>query len=285
MSPGDRSPGGASPGRIRRAVGDVRALGWGAPLRAGYEASKRFGGHTLVFGRMVPTTTEAVEGRSPFTVLDVPDAVRERTIAAADRIVDGQIELFGRDLQLGDPPDWHGVIDGDGSWPAIEWWKIDLRSEQRIGDVKWAWELGRHRHLVVLARAAHLASSEPRYLDTLERHLASWIEANPPEVGIHWYSNLEIALRSLAWLQILALAGDQLSPTLRLDMWSHLRHAGRHLVADLPYTVSTMRNNHLLGDGLGLIALGMAFGGASGDRWRRIGDRILQPSTAPAHAP
>ena len=265
---------------MRSTARDIRALGGGAPLRAAYEASKRLGGHTLVFRRLVPQSAGATPATSPFEFVDVPEGVRRRTIAAADRIVAGTIELFGRDLQLGDPPQWHAVIHTEGTWPAQDWWRIDLRSDDRPGDVKWVWELGRHRHLVILARAAHLEPSDERYLDALERQLRSWIDGNPPETGVHWYSNLEIALRSIVWLQILSLTEERLSAELRSDMWNQLRHSGRHLIADLPYSISTMRNNHLLGDALGLMALGRAFCGTTGDRWYRIGDRMFNRQLA-----
>ncbi|MGH9206936.1 MAG: heparinase II/III family protein, partial [Acidimicrobiales bacterium] len=158
-----------------------------------------------------------------------------------------------------------------------DWWKIDLRSATRPGDVKWVWELGRHRHLVVLARAALLQPDERRWVDALSAHLTSWIAANPPEVGVHWYSNLEIALRSLNWLQILALAGDQLEPSLVAEMSRTLYRSGRHLVTDLPYTLSSMRNNHLLGDALGLAALGRSFpNDKAARRWMRLGDRLFR---------
>ena len=257
-----------------RIVDDLRGLGLGAPLRMGYEASKRAGGHALVFGRLVPTRREPT-GVSPFSFGAVPEAARSRVASEANRIADGTIELFGRELILGEPPDWHAAIHNENSWPRDDWWKIDLRSDARPGDVKWAWELGRHRHLVILARAVFLELGDERYLSTLVSHLNSWIEENPPEVGVHWYSNLEISLRSLAWLQILALAERRLPPDLVRQMWRHLYHSGRHLVADLPYTISTMRNNHLLGDALGLIALGKAFTGTGGRTWTTIGDRLF----------
>lgn len=136
------------------------------------------------------------------------------------------------------------------------------------------------RRRVPSARAAHLEPLDNRYLEVLERHLKSWIDTNPPEIGVHWYSNLEIALRSISWLQILALVEDRLQPDVRAGMWRHLRHAGRHLLADLPYTASTMRNNHLLGDALGLIALGKAFGGKTGQRWASIGYRTRRRTSS-----
>jgi hypothetical protein len=261
--------------RARRALRDIRALGIGAPLRAAYEASKRIGGHRVIFGRLVPSTASSSLTHLPFRYRPVPDEVAERTLRSAEQINKGTIELFGQKLELAQPPAWHALIHTEGSWPRDPWWQIDLRSDRRPGDVKWAWELGRHRHLVILARAAALEPTEDRHHTTLANHLESWLGANPPEIGVHWYSNLELALRSISWLQILSLAGDRLPTTVTTRMVAHLHHAGRHLLADLPYTVSTMRNNHLLGDGLGLIALGTAFGGRKGDRWKAVGNRIF----------
>ena len=260
--------------RLHAAVTDVRALGWGAPVRAGYEASKRLGVHAAVFRRVdadaVPRLRSGV-----FPIFEVPAEVGDRTLAAADRVVSGEIELFGRRLTLGAPPDWHAVIHQNGRWPERPWWRLDLRSEDRPGDVKWVWELGRHRHLVLLARAVHLDPGDDRYRAALQGQLDSWVQANPPERGVHWYSNLEIAVRSLAWLQILDLAGEALDAGTRQAMAFHLYQGGRHLVRDLPYTLSTMRNNHLLGDALGLVALGTAFEGSTAARWARIGDELF----------
>ena len=181
-------------------VHDVRALGAGAPLRAAYEVSKRAGGHRVIFGALArrrppPPAFAPVlappEGISP--------SAAQRTVDAATGIVGGNVALFGRDVALGSPPDWHGLLHAEGSWPRVPWWEIDVRSTRRHGDVKWAWELGRHRHLVILARAVHLTGHD-EYRVVLEEHLKSWIRQNPPELGIHWYSNLEIALRAVAWI-------------------------------------------------------------------------------------
>lgn len=262
---------------------DLRALGVGAPARAGLEASKRLGGHAALFGHLATATGDGRQGPPvPLVTLlptapadTVPDAARRRTLAAAATIAGGTVELFGQAVAVGTDPDWHATIDGPDRWPADPWWTIDIRSDVRTGDVKWVWELGRHHHLVVLARAAHL-EPDGAWAGLLGAQLTSWLDANPPEMGIHWYSNLEIALRALAWLQILALAGHQLDLALVTRLEAVLHHSGRHLLADLPYTVSTMRNNHLVGDGLGLAVLGRAFpGDARARRWVAIGDQVL----------
>lgn len=259
------SKGGKSRVKLGEALIDVRALGALAGIRACYEASKALGGHRLVFGGV------AFLGRSPRagdvqllpgwgTRRSASGAVATRTLAEAEHIVAGHVMVFGREVRTGADPDWDATLEEESTarWPSRHWWTIDVRSGARSGDVKWTWELGRHRHLVVLARAAVLAPHGSVFLRTLEAQLRSWFVASPPEIGIHWYSNLELALRALRWLEVLGLVGDRLAADVRATMAARLAHTARHLVADLPYTVSTMRNNHLLGDGLGLLVLGAA---------------------------
>lgn len=256
---------------------DLRALGPSAVLRAGYEGSKRLGGHALLFGRL------RMDRATPRFISSLPGAAgtlsREslsRALTAAHRICEGHAAVFGEPIALPREPDWHATLDGDGRWPLIPWWQIDLRSEARIADVKWTWELARHRHLVILARAVHLDPTDEVTASFLADQLHSWLEQNPPEYGVHWYSNLEIALRALAWLQVLSLAGSALPPPLVGRMTGTLYYSARHLLLDLPYTLSSMRNNHLLGDALGLTALGKSFPtDSAARRWASIGDRIF----------
>ena len=265
---------------------DVRALGVGAPLRAMYEISKRTVGHSIVFGSVIQS------GHPPTSIRLLPqpqivsDVVRARTLQHADRIVAGQVEIFGRAVDVGDSPDWSAVIHNEASWPSIDWWKIDIRSDDRVGDVKWCWELARFRHVIILARACWLEPDVAAYQTCLRDHVSSFLDQNPAEKGVHWYSNLEIALRAFAWLQVLSLAERSLGPDLVAQAVDTMYRSGRHLVADLPYTVSTMRNNHLLGDAVGLSALGYAFGDhAFGRRWTRIGDRLITRFLASAVRP
>jgi hypothetical protein len=244
-------------GRARRLTRDVRALGASAPLRGGYEASKRLGGHAVVFG--VLGKVRARRGFAPPLALPaastVPDLAVKRAVEAAEEIASGRVVLFGRTIEVGQTPRWHDVIEREGAWADDAWWKIDIRSEARIGDVKWAWELGRARHLVVLARGAASPSAPEAVRDALERHVRSWLDQNPPERGVHWYSNLELALRSIAWSEILTLSREVLPADVVSSLEAHLGRCLRHLLADLPYTLSTMRNNHLLGDALGITVL------------------------------
>lgn len=255
---------------------DVRALGLWAPLRAMYEISKWTGGHRLVF-RTAPRNRAAPRFESPsLTACPGFDGPRRRCLAEADEIARGRVRIFGQVVNVGEDPDWHSTVTGPRRWGVLPWWRVDIRSPSKPGDVKWAWELGRHRHLVVLARAAALEPHESRWITQLQRQLTSWLCANPPERGVHWYSSLELALRSISWLQIIDLVGDQLDVELSRKLVQILHHTGRHILRELPYTISSMRNNHLLGDSLGLIALGRSFpDDDTARRWERVGSYLF----------
>lgn len=260
----------------KRALGDVRALGISAPVRLTYEASKRSGFHSLIFGahRSVPKIRS-----TPVQIgnLEPPSAAaRARTLEDAKLVLSDGVRVFGRRVPTGISEPWSHDPNTGQRWPATTaWWKIDIRSDQRLGDVKYVWEAARHRDLVVLARAARLDPDGP-WAANLETLLRGWCAQNEPERGVNWYSSLELSLRAIAWSQVLALAEGQLSGSTRERMDEQLLATARHLMVELPYTLSSMRNNHLLGDALGLIVLARLFphyGPAR--RWTRLGERLF----------
>ncbi len=232
------------------------------------------GGHRLVFGSL-----KSKAASSPSSVFrppsDLPAAAAAHAILDAASIQAGSALIFGNAVPLRPGP--HVAPDTGGVWSTDVWWHVDIRSQDRLADVKWTWELGRHRHMLILARAIWLKPDDIAHVVALREHLHAWLAQNRPERGVHWYSNLEIALRALVWLQIMPLAGERLPASLQHGMADHLFHSGMHLVADLPYTVSSMRNNHMLGDALGLMALGKAF---DRPRWWRIGHRLFEGQLA-----
>jgi hypothetical protein len=213
---------------------------------------------------------KAARAKTPMAVPDlgprapVPASAEQRALEAADRLLAGSIEVFGRTvpLHLADGPggDWHRDPVSEVTWPAHPWWRIDLRGKDRAGDVKWVWEAARHRHLVVLARAAHLRPDDHRTAGALASGLVGWSEAVPLERGVHWISNLELAVRSLAWLQALALAPHAVAGHARTVCERELRVVRRHLELGLARTAGSMPNNHLVGDLVGLAVLQRSFG-------------------------
>ncbi|GAB3957758.1 hypothetical protein GCM10027614_73840 [Micromonospora vulcania] len=186
------------------------------------------------------------------------------------------LRVFGGRVATGVSAPWGTDPLTGRQWPTDDpWWRIDIRSEARLSDVKYTWEAGRHRDLVVLARAARLDPVGP-WQDGLTGLLRAWCAESPPEQGVNWYSSLELALRAIAWNQILALVGDRLPRDVVTAMERLLLSSARHLMVELPYTVSSMRNNHLLGDALGLILLARMFPTARRARWwARTGEKMF----------
>ncbi|GAA1916003.1 alginate lyase family protein [Nocardioides lentus] len=261
--------------RLSTAVSDLRALGSSAPLRAAYELSKRSGGHTLLF-REVPDRGARSRAIGLGSAVPRSDAARDRCLADAAEILASGVRVFGTRVPTGVHAPWNVDPLSGNVWPeSTPWWQIDIRSGARLSDVKWVWEAGRHRDLVVLARASVLDPDGP-WLDELHAMLRAWFAQCRPERGVHWYSSLELALRAISWAQVISLLDGEIDADVRARMDHQLVASARHILVELPYTVSSMKNNHLLGDGLGLVVLARMFPDFRGSRrWARIGDALL----------
>lgn len=261
--------------RASSALRDLKALGTSAPLRAVYEASKRSGFHSLLFREIRDEGLESVSiGLG--SVVPNSDQARARCLKDAAQVLTEGTRVFGTRAPTGVHASWNADPLTGSVWPEHpHWWEIDIRTDERLSDVKWVWEVARHRDLVVLARAARIDPAGP-WARELQVMLEAWLEQCRPERGVNWYSSLELALRAIAWAQVLELAGPQLSAPVRAGMAHQLVASARHIMVELPYTVSSMKNNHLLGDGLGLVVLGKMFPQHSAARrWRRVGDALF----------
>ena len=261
-------------GNAGRFLRDVKALGASAPLRAAYEASKRTNFHRVIFREVDPSTVPRSAVLELGATIPSGPRARDRCLRDARLILEQGTRVFGGRARTGSLAPWGLDPLVDSLWPeTIPWWQIDIRTDHRLSDVKFVWEAGRHRDLVVLARAAVLDPGGP-WMVHLTEMLERWVAECRPERGIHWYSSLELALRAIAWAQMIALVGDRIAESLREQLDHQLMASARHILVELPYTVSSMKNNHLLGDGLGLVVLGMMFP-EQGKRWRRTGDRLM----------
>lgn len=206
-----------------------------------------------------------------------PESPRDAA-ARADRIVAGEYDLLGyRGLRFDAESDidWHcdpvnGVRAPAGFWSTIPY------LDPSCGDHKVIWELNRHQHWMALGRAYWL-TGDRRYRARVVMELASWLEANPPLVGINWSSMLEVAFRSLSWLwavnMFAAGADDDPAPWL-VDLLLALDRQLTHIEHNLSYYFSP--NTHLLGEALALYVAGRALPllGAS-DRRAAVGRRVL----------
>jgi hypothetical protein len=205
-----------------------------------------------------------------------PAWAEEDLLGRAEKIVAGRFDLLGfRDLNFGDPVDWHLEPVSGKRVPRIHWSRIDFLDSEVAGDKKVLWELNRQQYFMVLGRAYWLTGDE-RYARVFVAHLESWMEENPPKLGINWASSLEVSYRAIAWLWALHFFRDseQLRPQTFLRALKFLYLHARHLETYLSTYFSP--NTHLTGEALGLFYIGTAFPEfRAAARWRDTGRRVL----------
>jgi hypothetical protein len=198
-------------------------------------------------------------------------------ISRAESIRRHRYDVLGfTDLDLGSPIDWHRDVVHDTSAPRVPWFRVPYLNFDAVGDHKILWELNRHQHLVILAKAAIL-TEEAEYVSELVEQWYHWRAENPYPIGINWASSLEVAFRALSWLWILQLLGarsalpsgfvEDVQDALALSAW----HIDRYL------STYFAPNTHLLGEAVALFFIGVLcpqYRAAS--RWRAAGWDIVQ---------
>ncbi|MDQ6651821.1 MAG: heparinase II/III family protein [Acidobacteriota bacterium] len=204
-----------------------------------------------------------------------PNAEKQ-IVERADSIVAGKFDLLGlRDLSFGDPIDWHLEPMSSKRAPREHWSQLDYLDADVTGDKKIVWELNRHQYFVTLGQAYWL-TGDKRYAQTFVLHLSSWMDQNPPKLGINWASSLEASFRAISWLWAFYFFKDStaLTASLFLRTLKFIYLHARHLETYLSTYFSP--NTHLTGEALGLFYVGTLlpeFHAAV--RWRETGRRIL----------
>jgi hypothetical protein len=204
----------------------------------------------------------------------------KRLVRRANEIYGHRFSLLGYStLEYGREIDWHlDAVHGKRA-PLSAWYRIPFLDFSAVGDHKVTWELNRHQHLPVLAKA-WLLSGETKYLDELFSQWKAWHEANPYPLGVNWASTLEVAFRTLSWIWVWELVRDaaQTPKTFARDVAQALRLNGQYIERYLSTYFSP--NTHLLGEGFTLFFLGTLFPGfAEAERWRRKGWEIVEEAT------
>jgi len=189
-------------------------------------------------------------------------------LAEADEIAKGNVHLFGGPavpLKLSLP----GPLK---HWTAYE------QGEKVPGyqDIKWVWEPGRFGWAITLGRAFYISGDE-KYSQAFWHFTQQFLASNPPNLGPHWASSQEVALRLIAF-----------SLTLHLIINSSHSNSGRvsqllGAIADhaqrIPLTLGYARaqnNNHLLTEAAGLYTAGYILPDHPKARhWRSLGMRWL----------
>lgn len=198
----------------------------------------------------------------------------EKIIEQANRICEGKFDLLGyKDLSFGDPIDWHFEPVSGKRIPLDHWSKLDYLDAGLAGDKKIVWELNRHQYFMKLG-LAHVLTGDERYARTFVRHLESWMDANPPKLGINWASSLEVAFRSISWLWALYFFKGAVPVETMKRAVQYLYLNARHLESYLSTYFSP--NTHLTGEALGLFYIGTLLPEfAEAKRWQELGSSIL----------
>jgi len=206
-------------------------------------------------------------------------ATAATTVEQADRIMRGEIRLFpGYQVVIPDVEiTWHLGPRTDGGWeewPRKYWADVDIYGSGL--DPKVTWELNRCQHLQVLGRAYRLTADE-RYAAEAARQVCHWIERNPLELGINWWSILDVAMRAMSWAWTVDLcasspawAAQDFRQTLSRSLLQHVEHIFRYL------EWHPRPDTHTLGEALGLLMLGIGFGQKGpARRWLERGVQVL----------
>jgi hypothetical protein len=194
----------------------------------------------------------------------------------ADAAAGGVFDLLGAGpVELGAPPEWRRDLYTGREWPLEP--SHRLRIARGDGsDIRTVWELSRFYHVVVLARA-YRCTGDTRYRDAFVGQVESWIEQNPLGRGPHWASPMDAALRAANWtLGLLLFADDAAIPAAFWErVLANLHATGSWVERHLEWH-PVYRGNHYVSNGVGLVYLGALFRGTrDGDRWLRVGARIL----------
>ena len=230
-------------------------------------------------------TGKAAEGRFFFErsgAADRAELVRRalpgrasEILAEADEICRHHFRLLGYDdLDLGPELDWHRDRVHNKHAPLDPWFNIPFLDFAVVGDHKVIWELNRHQHLVILAKAWLLARDE-RYVRELMTQWRSWTKANPYPLGINWASTLEVAFRSLSWIWLDHLISDAPSyAQFRAELLAELAFHGRYIERYLSTYFSP--NTHLLGEAVAMFFLGTLYPQMPrAARWKKQGWEIV----------
>ena len=204
-------------------------------------------------------------------------------LATANRLSEGTFSVLGLpELKLGKDIDWHLEPMSGKRTPLCHWSQLNYLDAKVAGDKKITWELNRHQYFATLGRAYWLTGDE-HHVEVFVSHITSWMDQNPPKLGINWASSLEIAFRSISWLWALQFFKESpaLSSSVVIRMLKFLYLHALHLETYLSTYFSP--NTHLTGEALGLFYIGLLLPEfQEAERWRDLGLEILL-SQLPRH--
>ncbi|MDY6856606.1 MAG: alginate lyase family protein [Thermodesulfobacteriota bacterium] len=152
--------------------------------------------------------------------------------------------------------EWHLDPVSNRSWEKIFFADIVFKGKNRLGDIKFPWELSKLQYLALLGKAYWLTKNE-RYTIAYKEHVTSWIVKNPIYIGIHWISGLEMGMRiisliiSFYFFKNSALIDKEYKELLFCSIYIQANHIYENL------SLFPNANNHLIGEAAALVFSGL----------------------------
>ena len=190
--------------------------------------------------------------------IDVSGFAHEPYVAAADRLLAGEMSVFALQAKVSDGTSKWNTDPLTGTAAPLDFGKaIDYRDERVVGNIKYLWEPNRHLELVTLAQAWAL-TNEVRFLQGLARRLESWLLQCPYPQGANWASSLELGIRLINWSLVWRLIGGARSAMFEGAEGKDLRrrwldsvYQHTHFIHHY-YSRHSSANNHLIGEAAGV---------------------------------
>ncbi|HTQ96821.1 MAG TPA: alginate lyase family protein [Candidatus Acidoferrum sp.] len=228
--------------------------------------------HFFFSSEQVPSLLESLRKLLPAQVL----SIQER----AEQICQHRFDLLGyKSLDYGPKIDWHlDAVSGKRA-PQTKWYKVPYLSFAEVGDHKVTWELNRHQHLVILAKA-FLLTGDQKFTRELKEQWYHWKQQNPYGIGINWSSSLEIGIRAMSWIWVreLLCSTSELGDRFQSDLLQGLAQHGRYVSNYLSTYFSP--NTHLIGEAVALLFLGITCPELTlASTWKKTGWEIVQQET------
>jgi asparagine synthase (glutamine-hydrolysing) len=201
-------------------------------------------------------------------------------LETAQDAIKGKILCFNRwKGDFSNPIDWYINPINKERWTESLHWSQALKEENRVGDVKLTWEIGRFPQAFYLARAASLSDKifQKEFSKALEVQINSFIDKNPFPFGLHWHSSQEIVFRIIAWLFALKiLLNNYVNKEFIDKVAKEILIAAFHIEQHIDYARYAVYNNHLLSEALGLLIIGKLFPEIpESKRWVELAIEIL----------
>jgi len=164
-------------------------------------------------------------------------------------ITDHRLSFFSLNNKwLGEKIDWHLDYKNNQTAPLSYSKSINYRDFDKLGDIKYIWEINRHLHLVSPAKAYYLTGKQD-YKNGVISQINSWMAANPYRRGVNWSSSLELGIRLISWSWVYFFI-KELDKDFK-QKWLGCIHKHCNFISK-NYSRYSSANNHLIGEAAGL---------------------------------